>query len=109
MELKEVIEGAKAAAKQAVAEYVAKCAHLPFGEPAYCGFAWVEIPDGRSPLVREMKKMGVGSKHWKKGWQVWSPGEHKGQSMDIHEAGARAYAAFLRQHGFEVYMGSRAD
>ncbi len=109
MELRQVIEGAKAAAVAAVAADVAKYAHLPYGEPAYCGFAWVEIPDGRSPLVREMKKMGVGSKHWKKGWLVWSPGEHRGQSMDIHEAGARAYAAHLRQHGFEAVMGSRAD
>lgn len=104
MELRQVIEGAKAAAKQAVAEALSR-----YGEGAYCGFAWVQIPDGRSPLVREMKKMGVGSKHWQKGWQVWSPGEHHGQSMDVHEAGARAYAAFLRQHGFEAFMGSRAD
>lgn len=109
MELSQVIAAAKKAAVDAVEKMRAQYAHLPYGEPAYCGFAWVEIPDGRSPLVREMKRCGVGQKHWKKGWMIWGPGDHRGQSMDIHEAGARAYAQVLREHGFAAHAASRAD
>lgn len=109
MELSKVIAAAQKAAQDAVADMVAKCKHLPYGEPAYCGFAWVEIPDGRSPLVREMKRCGVGSKHWKKGWMVWGPGNHSGQSMDIHSVGANAFAKVLRDHGFDANSCSRPD
>lgn len=104
-----VIEEAEKEAKSAVAAMVAKCAHMPYGEPAYCGFAWVEIPDGRAPIVREMRKRGVGGKHWRKGWMIWSPAKYSGQSMDIHAEGARAYAAVLRAHGVPADACSRAD
>ena len=99
----------RSAAKAAVAAERTKYAHLPYGEPMYCGFAWVHIPDGRSPLVNAMKKLGVGSKHWARGWEVWNPGDHPGQSMEIKEAGARAYAEVLKRHGFDARAYSRAD
>lgn len=104
-----VIAEAEKEAKSAVAKMKAACAHMPYGEPAYCGFAWVEIPDGRHACVREMRKRGVGSKHWAKGWMVWSPAQYGGQSMDIHLEGARAYAAVLRAHGIPAHAVSRAD
>jgi hypothetical protein len=109
MDYKTIFAEAVDAAKNAVSVMSAKYAHLPYGEPAYCGFAWVELPDGRSPAVREMRRHGIGSKHWRKGWMIWSPAQYGGQSMDIHEAGARAYAAVLRSHGIEAHAASRAD
>jgi hypothetical protein len=104
MDLRDVINNAQAAASSAQ-----DIALSQRGEGAYCGFAWVEIPDGRSPLVKQMKAMGVGDKHWKKGWQVWSPGKYHGQSMDIHEVGARAYAKALRDCGYDAHAASRPD
>jgi len=107
--ISEIIRQAEAAAQKAVADMVERCKGMPYGEPAYCGFAWVEIPDGRSALVREMKRLGIGQKHWRKGWMVWGPGKHGGQSMDIHEAGASAFAKVLQDAGFNAYSASRAD
>ena len=44
-----------------------------------------------------------------KAWQLWNATGYNGQSMDVKEAGASAYAEVLRQYGFKAYMGSRAD
>jgi hypothetical protein len=40
---------------------------------------------------------------------LWTCGSYQGQSMDVKEAGARAYADVLTKYGFRAYMGSRAD
>lgn len=92
------------AGQQAEQEYVAK-----YGEDMYCGFGWVEIPDGRSPFVKWCKKNNIGSKHWKKGWQIWRPTGNHTQSMSVLEIGADAFADVLTAHGIVAYMGSRAD
>ena len=34
---------------------------------------------------------------------------YNGQSMDVKEAGAHAYAEVLSKYGFKAYMGARAD
>ena len=73
------------------------------------GFAWVEIPNGRSPFVNWARKNDVGTKHYQKGWQVWNPTKTFSQSMDVREAGATAFAKVLRDNGIEAYMVSRAD
>ena len=95
---------ARAAGQKAEQDYMAQ-----YGEPMYCGFAWVDIPNGRSPFVNWCKKNGIGSKHWKKGWQIWRPTDNMTQSMDILEAGAYAFAQVLRKHGIDAVSGSRAD
>ena len=40
---------------------------------------------------------------------LWNPADYHGQSMDVKEVGAQAYADVLEKHGFRAYMGSRAD
>jgi hypothetical protein len=100
----EIYNEAIQSAKQAEQEYLEK-----HGEPMYCGFAWVEIPNGRSPFVNWCKKNGVGSKHWRKGWNIWNPAGNHTQSMDIKEAGAHAFTQVLSKHGIDAWMGSRAD
>ena len=87
-----------------------------YGEPMYCGFAWVTVyPEhkGNTKLGkgerRVLESMGF-KKDWTgKAWQLWNPTGYNGQSMDVKEAGAQAYAETLRQYGFKAYMGSRAD
>ena len=87
-----------------------------YGEPMYCGFGWVQCtPEhkGNTTLGKQERRvleaMGF-KKDWTgKAWQLWSPGGYNGQSMDVKEAGAQAYAETLRQYGFKAYMGSRAD
>ena len=40
---------------------------------------------------------------------MWTCGSYNGQSMDVKEEGARAFADVFQKHGFRAYMGSRAD
>ena len=104
MDFTSIYEEAISAAKAAEAEYQAK-----YGEPAYCGFAWVDLPSARTPFVTWCKKNNVGRKHWPKGWSIWNPAGNFTQSMDIKEAGAHAFAQVLNKHGIQCYTGSRAD
>lgn len=95
---------ATAAAQRAEAEFRAK-----HGEPGYCGFAWVTVPEKASTkLGRALKTVGF-RKEYGGGLSLWNPGGSFTQSMDIKEAGAQAYADTLRQYGIDAYMSSRAD
>jgi hypothetical protein len=92
-----------AAAQKAAADFIAQ-----YGEPCYCGFAWVNF-SGTTKFARELRKAGICSKSYDKGMDVWNPGGHNTQSMDIKETAAQAYASVLRQHGIDAYARSRPD
>jgi hypothetical protein len=80
-----------------------------YGEPGYCGFAWVNVPvKASTKLGRALKTVGF-RKSYSGGLDLWNPGGSFTQSMDIKEAGAQAYAETLRKFGIEAYMSSRAD
>ena len=92
------------------ADVAEKAFFAKHGEPIYpCGFAWVVITDGRSPFVRWLKSCNIGNKNYGKGWQIWNPNESMTQSVDIKEAGARAFAEALQAQGIECYYSSRLD
>ena len=87
-----------------------------YGEPMYCGFAWVTVyPEhkGNTRLGKQerstLESMGFRKDWTGKAWQLWNPTGYAGQSMDVKECGAQAYADVLRGAGFKAYMGSRAD
>ena len=80
-----------------------------YGEPMYCGFAGVDIPDGRSPFVNWCRKNNIGRKHWQKGWCIWNPTGNSTQSMDLKEVAVQSFVDVLRHHGIDAWMGSRAD
>ena len=104
------------AQKQFLAKWNAQSGGNEYGEPMYCGFAWVTVyPEhkGNTKLGkgerRVLESMGF-KKDWTgKAWQLWNPTGYNGQSMDVKEVGAQAYADVLRNYGFKAYMGSRAD
>lgn len=81
------------------------------GEMAYCGFAWVDVFVSRtnSKEAKLLKEIGFKRDYKPKCLNLWKPGNYNGQSMDVLEAGARAYAEVLSKYGFRAYMGSRAD
>ena len=81
------------------------------GEMAYCGFAWVDVfvPRTNSKEAKLLKEIGFKRDYKPKCLNLWSPGNYHGQSMDVLEQGARAYAEVLSKYGFRAYMGSRAD
>ena len=97
---------AEQAANQAQATFLSQ-----HGEMAYCGFAWVDVfvPRTNSKEAKLLKEIGFKRDYKPKCLNLWSPGNYHGQSMDVLEEGARAYAEVLRKHGFRAYMGSRAD
>ena len=111
-EMKSIAEEAFLAAKNAEEEYRRK-----YGEPMYCGFAWVVIKPATSRfakfLVREYgdynKSRRQVHKHHDGGLCVWNPGGSGTQSMDIKEQGAEAFTATLTKYGIDAGWSSRAD
>lgn len=87
-----------------------------------CGFAWVTIHPARGSFVSwckaQIKALGgernyasrqYGDKAYGGGWQFWKPGEFNGQSIRIHEVGARAFRDELAKYGISATVGSRLD
>ena len=81
----------------------------PYDEPMYCGFAWVTVhPEhkGNTRLGKAersiLKSLGF-EKDWTgKAYELCNPTGYAGQSMDVKEVGARAYAEVLQEHGFKA-------
>jgi len=85
-----------------------------------CGFAWVKVR-GNSWFIRALKKIGLACAdrndwasraRWLKdnysGGYSFSVREG-GQSMELKEAYARAFAAVLTAYGVNAYASSRMD
>lgn len=101
---KEIYDRAVKAAKAAVEEYRKK-----YGEPVYCGFAWVVVP-GNKPFGKWLMRNGLGSKHHPSGVSIWYSAWSNSQSMDLAEIGADAFANSLRKDAIvDVTTGSRPD
>jgi hypothetical protein len=106
MDFQAIHNEAQTAAINAENDYLAQ-----HGDPMYCGFAWVDVYVERtnSKEAKELLQMGF-RKSWKrKCLNLWRVGTYNGQSMDVKEAGAHAYAEVLSKYGYRAYMGSRAD
>lgn len=73
-----------------------------------CGFAWVNV-HGRLKKDDKMALQSVGFKHndYEKCQQLWAT--VGGQSIDMKETYAHAYAVELKNLGFTAYSGSRMD
>lgn len=105
---------AEQAAKDAAALFLKKwnedTGGNQYGEPMYCGFAWVDIfgVKGNTKLGKAFKAAGI-EKAYNGAYQMYNPAKHGGQSMDVKEVGAQAAADVWRSYGFTAYMGSRAD
>jgi hypothetical protein len=118
----EMLEQAARAALDYINEWKRNTGGNAYGEPMYCGFAWVTVypkfdhkgntrqgKDERKLFDTVMTKLGLRKDYTGRAYELWNPSKWHGQSMDAKEAGARAAALVLRKYGFEAYMGSRAD
>lgn len=108
MDIASIHQEATEAAKKAAAEMLERIG----GDRYACGFAWVEIY-GVNLATRQGKEFArLG---FKKGYgrgagiELWNPSGSPVQNVDVKEAGARAYAAVFKQHGFTAYGASRLD
>lgn len=115
-----VTESATRAARKAQQEFLDRWVNTTggntYGEPMYCGFAWVTVYPEHKGNTRQgkaerkiLEAMGFRKDWTGKAYELWNPGNYAGQSMDVKEVGAQAYAEVLRTAGFRAYMGSRAD
>jgi hypothetical protein len=113
-DLKTIMQEAKTAAATAAQSFLddwnASTGGNQYGEPMYCGFAWVNIYKikGNTKLGRAMKQAGY-EKSYDGSLQIYNPAGYGGQSMDVKEAGARAAAQVFTHYGFTAYAGGRAD
>ena len=113
-DLKTIMQEARSAAATAAQSYLddwnESTGGNQYGEPMYCGFAWVNIygVKGNTKLGRAMKSAGY-EKDYTGAYQIYNPAGYGGQSMDVKEHGARAAALVFEHYGFRAYMGSRAD
>ncbi len=118
----EMITAARDAAQDYVNAWTKNTGGNAYGEPMYCGFAWVTVypkfeHKGNTRLGRAertqfntvMTALGARVDYTGKAYQIWNPAGWAGQSMDAKEAGASAAADVLRGYGFTAYMNSRAD
>lgn len=118
----EMRTAASEAARDYVNAWTAKTGGNAYGEPMYCGFAWVTVypkfqhkgntrlgKAERTEFGTVMKALGARLDYTGKAYQIYNPSGWGGQSMDVKEAGASAAAAVLTRYGFTAYMGSRAD
>jgi len=76
-----------------------------------CGFAWVDVYVDRtnSKQAKELIAAGFKKDYKPKCLSMWNPGNLPVQNIDIKEAGAEAYATYLRTLGLNAYSGSRLD
>jgi hypothetical protein len=73
-----------------------------------CGFAWVNVKPGNSRLANYMKAKGLArTDGYYGGVTLWV--SRYGQSMELKEAYARAFAGVLSDAGIRAYADSRMD
>ena len=73
-----------------------------------CGFAWINVRDGRKPFSRFLKKFGYGrTDSYYGGITIWV-GDY-GQSLQLKEAYAYAFNSVLHEANIDSYASSRMD
>ena len=86
-------------------DYTQKTYYVPQG---MCGFAWVNVRPGTSRFAKYLKSQGLGrTDSYYGGVTVWV--RAGGQSFELKEAYARAYAGVLQAHGIKATSHSRLD
>lgn len=76
-------------------------------EDGACGFAWVNLPDGRTAFAKWLSKAGHAYRGYPKGVQISCP--NAGQSVDRAKAYAQAFAKVLQYNGVQCVVESRLD
>jgi len=98
-------------AGMAVAIQAGQLKYAQVGERDACGFGWTEVYVDRtnSKQAKELIAAGFRKDYKPKCLTFWDPAGVPTQSISVKEAGAEAYAAYLRALGLDAYSGSRLD
>jgi len=99
------------AAGKVFAEQAGRAMYQKVGERDACGFGWVDVFVDRtnSKQAKELIKAGFRKDYKPKCLSMWDPAGVPTQSVSVKEAGAEAYATYLRSLGLTAYAGSRLD
>ena len=124
---------AEAAGKQAIADFSAKYGTNERSggyDSGACGFAWIVIRPARGKFVNWCKAQNkiateaktaengrtwpmtpYGDNHYSGGWCLWQAGskDYRGQSVDVYQVAATAFAKVLEANGIPCSVGSRLD
>jgi hypothetical protein len=94
-----------------LAEQAGMKMYQQIGERDACGFGWVDVMVERtnSKQAKELLKAGFRKDYKPKCLSMWDPAGIPTQSISVKEAGAQAYADYLRALGLTAYAGSRLD
>jgi len=99
----ETLTAAAAAAHDYIAEWKAKTGGNAYGEPMYCGFAWVTVyprHKGNTRLGKlerqTLKEIGLRPDYTGRAYELWNPAQWPGPKV-------------LTKYGYTAYAGSRAD
>jgi hypothetical protein len=98
-------------AGKAIAEQHGRAMYAKIGERDACGFGWVDVFVERtnSKQAKELIAAGFRKDYKPKCLSMWDPAGIPTQSISVKEAGAEAYATYLRALGLNAYSGSRLD
>jgi len=98
-------------AGKAIAEQHGRAMYAKVGERDACGFGWVEVYVDRTNSLQAKELIAAGFKkdYKPKCLSMWDPAGVPTQSISVKEAGATAYADYLRNLGLRAYAGSRLD
>jgi hypothetical protein len=94
-----------------LAEAAGREMYNKIGERDACGFGWVEVYVDRtnSAQAKELIAAGFKKDYKPKCLSMWDPAGIPTQSISVKEAGAEAYAEYLRALGLRAFAGSRLD
>ena len=112
-EYAKVAEEAHQAGIKAGSNHVPEPMHLSYGgktetiSTGVCGFAWILVFPNSQGFARWATKMGIGSKAYGGGIQIWVG--YYGQSMEMKLAYAKAYVEVLQKYGIKSFAESRMD
>ena len=98
-------------AGKTLAETAGQAMYSKIGERDACGFGWVDVFVDRtnSLQAKELIAAGFRKDYKPKCLSMWDPAGLPTQSVSVKEAGAEAYATYLRALGLNAYAGSRLD
>jgi hypothetical protein len=98
-------------AGKVLAEQAGLAMYQRVGERDACGFGWVDVFVDRtnSLQAKELIAAGFRKDYKPKCLSMWDPAGLGTQSISVKEAGAEAYATYLRALGLNAYAGSRLD
>ena len=94
-----------------LARGAAQAKYREVGERDACGFGWVEVRVTRTNSKQAKELIAAGfRKSYKSGClDYWDPAGLPTQSISVKEAGADAYAGYLKSLGLDARGCSRMD